>query len=336
MLYIVYGLTVDVSRFSRAYFDELGIKRVDKFTYETENVRVKPTDGVLNTVKSEEEVRSCDYVYENHGRVVGFTSASIENAVNGKDDAILTFSSDNLSFLREIKNAYGDHVAIIFTYIDDRTLKDITDGIGAPDSQKIERLKMGQAIKDRFIAERELFDETIIYGGENSLFNLESLKKQYDHIIKKYKNLEKELVPLPYTGNKPYIFVSYARDDTDKVLPYLKLLQRNGCRIWYDKGIKGGDNWMTTLAMKIKNCSQYLLFSSEISTKSVWTRREASRALQYPDINIITVRMDDALFDEGVEWGLQEYQQLFIRKEDFEKNLLESISDDVIERIGEK
>ena len=133
---------------------------------------------------------------------------------------------------------------------------------------------------------------------------------------------------------RKYIFVSYARDDTDAVMPYLKLLQKNGCRVWYDKGIKGGDNWMTTLAMKIKGCSQYLLFSSKTSTKSVWTRREASRALQYPEISILTVRMDEAVFDEGIEWGLQDYQQLFVSSSDFEQELLESIRQEVVEHIG--
>ena len=335
MLYIIYGLTSVVGKVSRQYFMGRGIKQIEKITFETENVRVQPSDGILRRAKSEKEVRACDYVYENHGRLVGFTMTQIEEAISGRQDAFLTFSSYDLSFLREIKDACGEHVAIIYAFLEDEALKRLTDAIDTDDGQKRERLLMGRAIKERYLAERELFDETVIYCGEDTQFDLESLKGQYAHIIQKYKGLEKEPVPLPYKGNKPYIFVSYARDDSDRVIPYLRILQKRGCRIWYDKGIKAGDNWMTTLAMKIKGCAQYLLFSSEISTKSVWTRREASRALQYPELSILSVRMDNARFDEGLEWGLQEYQQLFMNDPDFESDLLESISDEVIERIGD-
>lgn len=336
MLYIIYGLTASVAKESKAVFDRAGITQIAKLTYVTKDVRVEPSDGVLKQTDDEALVRSFDYVYENHGRVVGFTAEQIESAVTGHTDAYLTFSSEDLSFLREIKDAYADHVAIIYAFIEDRTLAAITNALNAPEEQKRHRLVMGRAIKERFLAERELFDEVVLYTGEGTQLDFESLKIQYDHIIKKHRQMEKEPVPLPYKGTKPYIFVSYARDDTDRVIPCLRQLQKHGCRIWFDKGIKGGDNWMTTLAMRIKGCTQYLLFSSANSTRSIWTSREASRALQYPELSILTVRMDDARFDEGLEWGLESYQQLFMDREDFESELLDSIVSDVIEHIGDQ
>ena len=333
VLYIIYGLTLSVGKVSRAYFEEIGLSQIEKITYETENTRVQPSDGILHRAENESEVKECDYIYENHGRLVGFTASQIERAVSGGADAYLTFSSDDLSFLREIKEAYGDHVAIIYACIEDKTLEALTNALKVPEDQKKARLEMGQAIKKRYLAERELFDETVIYTGENTAFDMTALKLQYAHIVKKYKEMEKELVPLPYKGNLPYVFVSYARADTDKVLPYLRLLQKKGCRIWYDKGIRGGDNWMSTLALKIKNCSQYLLFSSEASTRSVWTAREVSKAIKRPDISILTVRMDKATFDDGIEWVLEDYQQLFTAHEDFEDELIGSIREEVIEHI---
>ena len=334
MLYVIYGLTLNVSKVSRDYFTEKGIKNIDKINFETDNIKARPSDGRLNRA-SYEEVMACDYRYESHGRIVGFTAEQISDAVSGKTDARLTFSSTDLQFLRELKNAYGNHVVIIFTYIEDKTLEKITNALPASDEEKNNRLEMGLSIKEHFFSDRDIFDEVVLYSGEDTVFNLENLKSQYDHIIKKYKNLEKELVPLPYTGNKPYLFVSYARKDTDKVVPYLKALQSHGCRIWYDKGIRAGDNWMTTLAMKIKGCSQYLLFSSENSTISRWTKREVSRAIaREDDMPIVTVRLDDARFDEGIEMCLEDYQQLFADHEDFEKKLFESIDESIIEHIG--
>ncbi len=333
MLYIIYGLTTTMGKISREYFKEQGIQQINKYNFNTAAAYVQPSDGQSLQDCTQEEVQSCDYIYESHGRLVGFTSKQIEAAVNGKENAFLTFSSEDLSFLREIKHAYGSHVVIIYTYIDQQTLVSITNALQTTDTQKAARLSMGASIKKNFSIHRDLFDEIVLYGGESSQFDIENLKQQYAHILGKYANAEKESVPLPYTGNKPYIFVSYARNDTEQVLPYLQYLQRHGCRIWYDKGIKGGENWMTTLAMKIKGCSQYLLFSSRESTKSVWTRREASRALQNPELSILTIRMDDAQFDEGIEWGLQDYQQLFMNADNFEGRLLESITESVIEQI---
>ncbi len=334
MLYIIYGLVSTVGEEMRNYLEGLGISKIDKITYKTEKAYVQPSVGALNLVSDEDEIKKCDYIYEIHGRLVGFTSEQIEKAVNGFCDSYLTFSSGNLSFLEEIKNAYGNHVSIIYTYIEDKALKTIVDSINTSEDQKLARINMGAEIKKSFLLNRELFDETVIYSGEDTFFNLSNLRHQFKYIVDKYKNAENELIPLPYTGNKPYIFVSYARDDTDKVLPILKLLQRNGCRIWYDKGIRGGDNWMTTLAMKIKGCSQYILFSSQKSTQSLWTKREIRRALSFPSLSIVTVRMDDFKFEEGIEWPLGDYQQLFLNADDFEEKLLDSIDDDVIEKIN--
>lgn len=331
MLYVLYGLTTEVSRFVRSYFKSLGIEGIEKITYETAEVKIQPSDGRLNRATSEIQVRNCDYVYENHGRIVGFTSAQIENAVTGKADAYLTFSSGELSFLREIKNAYGSHVATIFNFLEDKALERLTNSINAPDSEKLERLAMGKTLKKKFLEERELFDEVVIFTGDNNVFDYKSLKTQYDHIIKKHKELEQEDIKLPYLGSKPYIFVSYARADTDVVVPILEELRKNGCRVWYDKGIIGGDNWLTTLAMKIKGCSQYLLFSSKNSTKSDWTQYEVNYAIKFPRIKKLTVRMDDARFNEGSEMVLENFQNLFLGSKDFNSELLNSILDEVVE-----
>ena len=333
MLYIIYGLTTIVTRSTKAFFKENDIDDVFKYTFETENTRIQPSDGILRRT-DRSEVESCDYRYENNGRLVGFRSSQIEPAVNGQTDTLLTFSSDDLSFLQEIKNAYGDHVVTIYAYIEDNALSALTNALPAPADQKEARLEMGRAIKDRFIAQRALFDEVVLYSGENTQFDLENLKAQYAHLIKKYKEREKDLIPLPYTGNKPYIFVSYARADEETVIPYLRFLQKNGCRIWYDKGIRGGDNWITTLAMKLKGCSQYLLFSSANSTQSLWTEREISLAADTATLRILTVRMDDAHFNEGIEWVLSSYQQLFLSQPDFEDALLNGIDSTVVEQIG--
>lgn len=43
-----------------------------------------------------------------------------------------------------------------------------------------------------------------------------------------------------YSGNEPYIFVSYAHKDSQIVVPILEQMQSAGFRFWYDKGIEAG------------------------------------------------------------------------------------------------
>jgi hypothetical protein len=173
----------------------------------------------------------------------------------------------------------------------------------------------------------------VIYGGEDTAFDLDALRLQYDHIFEKYKDADKDLIDLPYMGNKPYIFVSYARKDLDTVLPILKYLQSNGCRIWYDMGIKGGENWSNILADKITGCTQYLVFSSENSTSSKWTKREIHQADEC-DKPILTIRMDKSKFDSGTEMCLKDYQHILTYEDQYEAKLLRSIDPSVIETLS--
>ena len=75
--------------------------------------------------------------------------------------------------------------------------------------------------------------------------------------------------------------MSYSHSDVEKVFPILRKLQLAGYRIWYDEGIYGGENWRKILASKIRDekCKDFLLFSSENSTKSKHVRAEINLAL---------------------------------------------------------
>lgn len=335
MLYMIYGLTSIVGNETRKYFAEQGIELIRKLTYETENVRVHPTTNAFTPAVTEEEVRSCDYVYENHGRIVGFNFDQIIDALNGKKNCLLTFSADSVELLEQIKAAYRNRVVSIFAYIDKQQLETLTYNLphDASDSEIHHRLEMGRWVKQCYLQNRHLFDETVIYGGEDTVLDLNALRQQYDHVFEKYKDADKDLIDLPYMGNKPYIFISYARDDKSKVLPILKFLQSNGCRIWYDMGIKVGENWSNILADKIAGCTQFIVFSSENSTVSKWTKREIHQADEC-DKPILTIRMDESRFDGGTEMRIKDYQHIFSYHDQYEVKLLQSIDKSVIETLG--
>ena len=66
----------------------------------------------------------------------------------------------------------------------------------------------------------------------------------------------------PYEGTEPYIFMSYARKDWERVKPFLDALSDAGYRVWYDAGIQAGEHWTETLVEKVEGCVAFCpLFS---------------------------------------------------------------------------
>jgi len=71
-----------------------------------------------------------------------------------------------------------------------------------------------------------------------------------------------------YLGDKPFLFVSYAHADKNKVYPIINNLYEEGVRIWYDEGIPAGSRWSDELAARIRDSAAFLLFVSEHSVVS--------------------------------------------------------------------
>ena len=65
--------------------------------------------------------------------------------------------------------------------------------------------------------------------------------------------------PFPaYTGDEPYIFVSYAHADNEIVYPEIQWLRDQGFNVWYDEGISPGTVWRDELADSIEGSNLYL------------------------------------------------------------------------------
>lgn len=52
-----------------------------------------------------------------------------------------------------------------------------------------------------------------------------------------------EIERIAYEGTEPYVFVSYAHADSERVLALISRLQDRGFRVWYDAGIHAGLRW---------------------------------------------------------------------------------------------
>ena len=71
-----------------------------------------------------------------------------------------------------------------------------------------------------------------------------------------------------YSGDEPYVFVSYSHRDSSSVYPELVNLRDSGFNIWYDEGIEGGTEWRGEIADAISNASLFVYFVSPESVQS--------------------------------------------------------------------
>jgi len=131
-------------------------------------------------------------------------------------------------------------------------------------------------------------------------------------------------LPPAYGGDEPYVFVSYKRADLDSVTPTILYLQGRGYRLWYDRGIRGGDDWNAILEERLTSCYALLLFLSQAAIDSKYVRREVSFADSI-DKRIISVRLETTRLRYGMGLLLPRYQMLDQSAEDFLERLAKAL-----------
>jgi len=91
--------------------------------------------------------------------------------------------------------------------------------------------------------------------------------------IKTSKNSEEQFPSMQtkfeaYTGNEPYLFVSYSHRDTEQVYRILDALHDRKFRIWYDDCCENGNDFRDELRRRIEGSSGIILFVSQHSMSS--------------------------------------------------------------------
>lgn len=330
MLFILFGTMGKFGKTCREYFqNKHGFDYVEKLVYEPSTAST--TSQSDKKFVSKEEVEKCDYRYQNNDRLIGFNFEQFADAVRGKTDCLLTLSAHKIELIRQLKAVYGDYVTVICTYIDGMELERMIADMGSLKAGEADvRIAMGKEIKRLYIEYRDDFDEMVVYGGEDSIFDKRSLERQFDFIVRKSRKKENKLndetyIELPYVGKRPYVFASYAHADTKAVLPALEIMRRNGCRVWYDKGIPKGEDWTATIGDRIRECERLLVFTSKNSMNvESYVDSELAMAV-FDKKKIVAVRLDDTPFMKKYDDVLSSIQYVDSRSEDYEKELLQSI-----------
>ena len=131
-----------------------------------------------------------------------------------------------------------------------------------------------------------------------------------------------------YQGDEPYIFVSYAHEDAERVYPELEWLRRQGFNVWYDEGISPGEVWREGLARAIKDASLFLFYVTPNSVASQHCLREVNFR-QEDDRAFLAVHLEATQLPDGLRLSISDRQAILaheLSRTDFQDKLRQTLA----------
>ena len=114
--------------------------------------------------------------------------------------------------------------------------------------------------------------------------------------------------PFPaYSGEAPFVFVSYAHKDAAAVFPELCQLRDAGYRVWYDEGIDPGHEWPEAIADALGRAAHFLVFLSPAAVASRNVKNEIHLALQR-DKPFLAVYLCETELPPGLQLSISSIQ----------------------------
>lgn len=80
-----------------------------------------------------------------------------------------------------------------------------------------------------------------------------------------------------YSTDVARVFLSYAREDSERVKSLAEALKANGCAIYWDQDLVGGDDWRREIERRLSIAQCVVAVWSRNSTDSDWVKYEAAR-----------------------------------------------------------
>lgn len=128
-----------------------------------------------------------------------------------------------------------------------------------------------------------------------------------------------------FDESKPYIFISYAHKDSEKVYYILQRLANAHFNIWYDRGIEANTDWDENIANHISECSYFISFMSGNYMGSSNCKDELNYARDL-EKEILLVYLEDVTLPPGMAMRMNRSQAVIWNEmddlytdEDFQK-----------------
>ena len=150
---------------------------------------------------------------------------------------------------------------------------------------------------------------------------IKSIENQIEMLNKKLnmegvEEPEKTAAPKIYEGDNPYVFISYAHMDKEIVYDIIASLQCHGVRVWYDSGLRAGDEWPEEIGDHIARASAVVIMLSSNAIGSKFVRKEINFADEEKK-KIIPVLLDDCQLTVGIKLQLGIVQIINKNQTDF-------------------
>ena len=132
-----------------------------------------------------------------------------------------------------------------------------------------------------------------------------------------------------YNGDEPFIFVSYAHDDADRVYREIGWLHDQGFNVWYDEGIPAGTDWRGELANAIDQAALVLFFVTPTSVVSENCLKELNFALDRR-CDLIAVHLEATELPVQHQFSLSDRQAILkyeLSGSDYRGKLLAGVSE---------
>lgn len=281
MLLILYGAIAEMGLKSREYIINSGFQFVEKYNYAVDP-KLTTQYGDRNYVSEKEFYENTDslFRYEVGGINVGFNQKQISDAVCDKTNSLLTLSAKDIFFLSEIKRVYGDKVCLIYAYIDDSTLMNIISDLkDITDEEARVRFETGRHVKQGYLKHRSIFDHVVIYSGEGTLFDYQSLYRQFDSIIGSISITDKAAVRFAD------VFISYARKDFAIYSQVRSSLTKSGVTVFDDTQLSPCDDLYCEIASAIQHAKIVIPIITDNSLSSKYVLKETECALESAEKN---------------------------------------------------
>lgn len=127
-----------------------------------------------------------------------------------------------------------------------------------------------------------------------------------------------------YTGENPYIFISYAHDDSEQVLPIISHIANQEYHIWFDQRIEIGTKWAEVIAQRLNQSACFMAFTTDNYLRSDNCMDEIEHA-KNKKIPILIIYLEDLQISD---WFLMRYgrtQAIYYKEYNTQNEFLEQI-----------
>ena len=118
-------------------------------------------------------------------------------------------------------------------------------------------------------------------------------------------------MPYPaYRGKEPYIFISYAHKDMEKVYAEIRRFNEAGFNVWYDEGIAPGNEWTDDIADALAGCAVFVVMITPISATRDNVLNEINFALDEKK-PFIAIHFEETELKRGLKLQIGTKQAIF-------------------------